>query len=177
MPSRCRRKSRRTSTTLSCSETGFSLRCDYAISMLFTTADMPGAAHAARSASSRSTEDLTDPLKITFESQISTQIFSASISAARSSALTIWLLTSAVEIGGFTSIRLGLLGGDTSPRRRADVTEISQNCHNLDSSVWDQASYKILTIYPWNYRVLIRSMIRGCRELTGWSSEFAPTDS
>jgi hypothetical protein len=25
--------------------------------------------------------------------------------------LTIWLLTSAVEIGGFTSIRLGLLGG------------------------------------------------------------------
>ena len=70
--------------------------------MLLVTLLTPGAAHAERSASCRSAQDRTVPLKVTLLPSTSTTILSASTLALRTSASSILRLTSLGLTRGLT---------------------------------------------------------------------------
>src|SRR5258707_10175099 len=71
-----------------------------------STRRTPGAAHAARSASSRSNHERTVPRRVTLSPSVSTVMRLASTSTLRLSAASIALFTTALLTCGFTSIRL-----------------------------------------------------------------------
>ena len=71
-----------------------------------STRRTPGADHAARSASSRSNHERTEPRRVTLSPSVSTVMRLASTSALRLSAASIALFTTILLTCGLTSIRL-----------------------------------------------------------------------